>query len=303
MIFTENYYSEIKRLKKALKEYDSVLIGAGAGLSTAAGFAYGGNRFEKYFTDFKNKYGINDIYTGGFYPFDTPNEFWAWWSRQIWINRYMKPEYPVYEELYDIVKNKDYFVITTNVDYCFQKAGFDKKRLFYTQGDFGLFQCSVPCELITYDNKDEIIEMLKYQGYDVITDEELNSKSGDIKMTISDELIPHCPNCGAVMTTNLRIDNKFVEDEGWHKASERYSEYLENHKFARIIFWELGVGSNTPGIIKYPFWQMTYANKNALFAAINYGEAFAPEEISDRSVLIDGDIRRVLKQLRDKIII
>lgn len=229
MRYTQDYSDKLKKLKTALEEADCVLIGAGAGLSTSAGFTYSGERFDKYFSDFGEKYGFKDMYSGGFYPYPTPEEMWAYWSRYIYINRYMDIPKPVYEELLELVKDKDYFVITTNVDHCFQKAGFDKKRLFYTQGDYGLFQCSEPCRDVTYDNKDMILNMYEKQ-------------SG---MRIPSELIPKCPNCGKPLTMNLRSDDKFVEDEGWHEAAKRYEEFNKTHK-GKVLYLELGVGYNTP---------------------------------------------------------
>ncbi|MCD8380686.1 MAG: Sir2 silent information regulator family NAD-dependent deacetylase [Lachnospiraceae bacterium] len=257
------------------------MIGAGAGLSTSAGFVYNGERFRKYFSDFEAKYGFHDMYSGGFYPYDTLEEHWAYWSRYIYVNRYVDAPKPVYEELLSLVKDKDYFVLTTNVDHCFQKAGFDKKRLFYTQGDYGLFQCSEPCHQKTYDNEDVIRQMVKHQR----------------DMKIPAELIPRCPVCGKPMTMNLRSDDTFVEDEGWHEAAERYSLFLRRHEGMQTLFLELGVGYNTPVIIKYPFWRMTHENKNATYVCLNYGQAMAPNEITKRSICIDGDIRRVLLNL------
>ena len=233
----EDYETSIARLKKALDEADAVVIGAGAGLSTSAGFVYNGERFKKHFSDFAEKYGFNDMYSGGFYPYQTPEEFWAYWSRYIFVNRYTDAPKPVYNELFELVKGKDYFVITTNVDHCFQKAGFDKKRLFYTQGDYGLFQCSVPCHDKTYENEETVRRMVEEQK----------------DMRIPTELIPKCPVCGKPMTMNLRSDDKFVEDEGWHEAAERYENFLRTRK-GKVLFLELGVGYNTPVIIKYPFW-------------------------------------------------
>ncbi len=150
----------IAKLKEALQTADAVVIGAGAGLSTSAGFVYNGERFHAFFAE----YGFHDMYSGGFYPYPTPEERWAFWSRNIYVNRYMNPPKPVYEKLFDLVKDKDYFVLTTNVDHCFQKAGFDKKRLFYTQGDYGLWQCSEPCHQKTYDNEETVRAMLLAQG-------------------------------------------------------------------------------------------------------------------------------------------
>lgn len=279
---TEKYSVQIERLKKAMADADCVVIGAGAGLSTSAGFVYTGERFKKYFSDFEEKYGFHDMYSGGFYPYGTPEEFWAYWSRYIYVNRYMDAPKPVYNELFELVKDKDYFVITTNVDHCFQKAGFDKKRLFYTQGDYGLFQCSVPCDIDTYENEEIIRRMMKEQK----------------DMKIPTELIPKCPKCGKSMTINLRSDDKFVEDEGWFKASERYENFLRTRQNQSVLFLELGVGYNTPGIIKYPFWQMTAKNPKVTYACINYGEAVCPREIERQSICIDSDIGAALKDLR-----
>ena len=278
---TGNYSENIKRLKEALDTAEAVVIGAGAGLSTAAGFTYSGERFKKHFADFIDKYGFTDMYSGGFYPFETPEEFWAYWSRYIFINRYMDAPKPVYDELFKLVKNKDYFVITTNVDHCFQKAGFDKTRLFYTQGDYGLFQCSVPCCDETFDNEEIIRRMVDEQK----------------DMRIPSELLPVCPHCGSPLTMNLRADDKFVEDNGWHDAAKRYENFLQTHSGKRILFLELGVGYNTPVIIKYPFWRMTAQNPNAVYACVNYGEAVCPREIASQSICIDADIWRVLAEL------
>lgn len=279
---TKSCSEQIRRLKEAIQSADAVVIGAGAGLSTSAGFVYTGERFHEYFSDFEEKYGFHDMYSGGFYPYKTPEEHWAYWSRYIYVNRYMDAPKPLYQELFGLVKDKDYFVITTNVDHCFQKTGFDKKRLFYTQGDYGLFQCSVPCGIDTYDNEETIRRMM---------DEQRNMK-------IPTELIPKCPKCGKPLTMNLRSDDKFVEDEGWHLAAEQYENFLRTGKNQRILFLELGVGYNTPGIIKYPFWQMTAKNPSAVYACVNYGEAVCPKEIETQSICIDGDIGTAFSDLR-----
>ena len=272
---------QIKNLQTALSEADTVVIGAGAGLSTSAGFVYTGQRFEKYFSDFAAKYGIQDMYSGGFYPFATPEEHWAYWSRYIYINRYMDAPKPVYESLLKLVHDKDYFVITTNVDHCFQKAGFDKKRLFYTQGDYGLFQCSEPCCQETFDNEAVIRQMMEQQK----------------DMKIPTELLPSCPHCGKPLTMNLRSDDTFVEDEGWHRAAERYGNFLRTRAGGKILFLELGVGFNTPGIIKYPFWRMVLENPNAVYASINLDNCTAPRELGRQSICIHADIGAVLTQL------
>ena len=294
---------EILKLKETIAQADTIVIGAGAGLSTSAGFTYTGERFDKHFADFHQKYGFTDMYSGGFYPYKTLEENWAFWSRYIWINRYMDAPKTVYSDLLNLVRDKDYFVLTTNVDHCFQKAGFDKKRLFYTQGDYGLFQCSEPCHLKTYDNKEMVRKMVEAQGNRWLSLSKPPLKeglSGDA-MTIPTDLIPHCPVCGKPMSMNLRADDTFVQDEGWYKAAERYENFIRTRKLdsdGKVLFLELGVGGNTPGIIKYPFWQMTARNHNATYACINFGEAVVPREIADKSICVNADIGEVLKAVQ-----
>lgn len=279
--FTGNYSEQIQKLKDEMETADAIVIGAGAGMSTSAGMSYGGERFEKYFSDFHKKYGIRDMYSGGFYPYDTLEEYWAWWSRHIFINRYDVGIGKPYSDLLELIKDKDYFVLTTNVDHQFQLAGFDKKRLFYTQGDYGLWQCSKACHDKTYDNEEKVCRMVAEQ----------------IDMKVPSELIPKCPVCGAPMTMNLRCDNSFVQDEGWYAASERYDDFIRRHKNLHILFLELGVGANTPLIIKYPFWQMTAKNHKAFYACVNYGESFCPRENVKQSICINEDIGKVIESL------
>lgn len=281
MQFPTKNEKEIDRLKEALERADAVLIGAGAGLSTSAGFTYSGERFKRYFSDFEAKYGFQDMYTGGFYPYQSPEEHWAYWSRYIFINRYMDAPKPVYDDLFALVRDKDYFVLTTNVDHCFQKAGFDKHRLFYTQGDYGLFQCSEPCCAKTYDNEAAVCEMMARQK----------------DMRVPSELVPRCPVCGKPMTMNLRADDTFVQDDGWYKAAGRYNDFVRRHRGLRVLYLELGVGFNTPGIIKYNFWQATAENKNAVYACVNQGQIYAPEEIARQTIGVDGDIGEILGKL------
>ena len=279
---TDACCDEISRLKQELNSADAVVIGAGAGLSTSAGFTYTGERFQKYFGDFIDKYGFRDMYSGGFYPFDSLEEHWAYWSRYIYINRYLDAPKPVYSDLFQLVQEKDYFVLTTNVDHQFQKAGFDKRRLFYIQGDYGLWQCSRPCHQKTYDNEAIVKKMLAEQK----------------DMKIPTELVPHCPVCGAPMSMNLRVDDTFVEDDGWHAAARRYKDFLCRHEEEHILFLELGVGANTPGIVKFSFWRMTAENAKAVYACVNLGEAYAPRKIVNRSICIDEDIGEVIKKLK-----
>ena len=279
---TGNYSQQIEQIRNKLNQADAIIIGAGAGLSASAGLTYSGERFYKYFSDFAEKYGIRDMYTGGFEVMKlSPEEFWAWWSRHILINRYQKAPKPVYDDLLKLVRDKNYFVLTTNVDHQFQLAGFDKKRMFYTQGDYGLFQCSVPCHNKTYDNEDAVIAMIEQQK----------------DMKIPTGLIPRCSVCGKPMTMNLRSDDKFVEDEGWHKAAERFNAFIEENKDKNIVYLELGVGANTPVIIKYPFWRLTAQNQNAAYICINLGESYCPDEIVDRSVCVNADIGKVINDL------
>ena len=322
--------SQITQLKNAISTVDSIIIGAGAGLSTSAGFTYSGERFNEYFSDFALRYGFKDMYSGGFYPYKTLEENWAYWSRHIMINRYMDAPKPVYKNLLSLVQGKDYFVITTNVDHCFQKAGFNKKRLYYTQGDYGLFQCSEPCHQKTYDNEETVKKMVASQNPEWLHFDKLSNQLSkplatdndktvistgsmtagssktdltvppETKMTVPTELVPLCPICGKPMSMNLRADDTFVQDDGWYKAAERYENFLTTRKAAengKVLFLELGVGGNTPGIIKYPFWQMTYKNPNATYACMNFGEAVVPAEIKQRSICINADIGDALKEI------
>ena len=280
---TETCSERLDRLKTALAGADAIVIGAGAGLSASAGLTYSGERFEKYFGDFIRKYGIRDMYSGGFYPFQTLEEYWAWWSRHILINRYERAPGPVYDRLLRLVGDKDYFILTTNVDHQFQLAGFDKQRLFYTQGDYGLWQCSKPCRQETYDNEDAVRRMVREQR----------------DMQIPAELVPRCPKCGRPMTMNLRCDDTFVQDEGWHQAASRYEDFLRRHKHGKVLYLELGVGANTPAIIKYPFWKYTHENPKAVYACLNLDSAYAPAELRGQSICINGDIKNVLDIISD----
>lgn len=276
-----NYSQQLKNLANHIKECEAIIIGAGSGLSSAAGLTYSGERFNKYFFDFINKYHLTDMYSAGFYPYESLEEYWAYWSRHIYYNRYIDAPKDTYQKLLQLVKDKDYFVLTTNVDHQFQKAGFDKKRLFYTQGDYGLWQCSKPCHQKTYDNK-EIVEKMLLQQKD---------------LKIPSSLIPYCPKCGAFMTMNLRCDQTFVQDEGWYQGQFRYNDFINKHRDLKIIYLELGVGQNTPIIIKYPFWNYTNSNKKATYVCINYGESFCPDEIKKQVILINGDIDQVINDL------
>ncbi len=292
------YEEQVRKLKEKIQNAEAIVLGAGAGLSTAAGLSYSGERFQKYFFDFAKKYPIRDIYSGGFFSFESPEEFWAWWSRSIYFNRYIDAPSDVYGNLKKIVEGKDYFVLTTNVDHQFQRAGFEKERLFYTQGDYGLFQSSRPGLAKTYDNQEIVESMLEAQGF-VRDNAGIFQLSEDktLKMSIPTELIPICPDDGLPMTTNLRVDENFVEDAGWKMAAKRYQDFLHSHKGKHVLYWELGVGMNTPVIIKFPFWQYTEENPNAYYACLNLGEAGCSREISERSICLNADIGQVLRDL------
>ena len=278
-----NFSAQTQQLKQLIEKADAVLIGAGAGLSASAGLTYSGERFEQHFSDFQKKYGIRDMYSGGFYPFESLEEYWAWWSRHIMVNRYERAPRPVYDDLLKLVESKDYFVLTTNVDHQFQLAGFDKERLFYTQGDYGLWQCSKPCHQGTYDNEAVVRQMWTEQR----------------DMKIPSELIPRCPRCGRSMTMNLRADDTFVQDEGWYTAAQRYNDFVQCHKGCAVLYLELGVGMNTPGIIKYNFWQQVHRNPNASYVCINQGQPYAPHEIEKQSLCMDTDIGSILIEMKN----
>ena len=267
-----------------LAECDSVVVGAGSGLSTSAGFTYDGPRFQENFADFIGKYGYGDMYRASFQRYGSLEEHWAFWSRMIAINRYDQGDNGTYAALLDLLRDRDYFVITTNVDHCFQRFGFDKSRLFYTQGDYGLWQCPKPCHHSTYDNEAAVRRMVEEQE----------------DMRIPSELIPRCPICGRPMTMNLRVDDTFVQDFGWYEAAKRYDDFIESHSRSKVLYLELGVGFNTPGIIKYPFWNMTVRNRNARYACVNLGEAYFPEQLGDRALGLDMDIGEALRSLRKR---
>ena len=291
---TSQAEQKLSAFQEMIRQADTLLIGAGAGLSTSAGFVYGGERFHRYFADFEERYGFHDMYSGGFCPFPTLEERWAYWSRFVFLNRYCDPPKPVYPALLKLVQDKDYFVLTTNVDHCFQKAGFDRRRLFYTQGDYGLWQCSKPCHDKTYDNKDQVLQMVEAQGFQ-ITGQGLKLPAGvRPRMSVPTELVPHCPKCGAPMSMNLRADNTFVQDNGWYAAAGRYDDFVRRHEDTPVLYLELGVGLNTPGIIKYNFWQQVYQNQKAQYVCVNKGQSYAPQELAGRSLCLNGDAAGLL---------
>ena len=288
----------IQRLKSEIETADAIVIGAEAGLSTAAGLTYSGERFERYFSDFKERFGITDMYSGGFYPFPDDETRWAWWARHIYYNRYIEAPEPVYQKFFELVRDKDYFVITTNVDHQFQRAGFDKKRLFYTQGDYGLFQSVNPSIRKTYDNEEWVMQAMEAQGFIKDAEGVFHIPQSGVVMKIPAALIPKSMDDGSPLTMNLRADDSFVEDEGWHRASAAYSDFIRRHENLHTLYFEIGVGANTPVIIKYPFWQMTNDNPKAVYACLNYNEAFCPKQIEKQSICLDGDAGAILDLIK-----
>ncbi len=288
--FMKTFSADVKKpFQNLLDEADAIVVGAGAGLSTAAGFTYSGARFERYFSDFRERFGIRDMYSGGFFPFPDAETFWGWWCRNIWVNRYAPMPSDLYARLLQALAGRDFFVLTTNVDHAFQRAGLQKERLFYTQGDYGLFQSSEPAGVTaarTYDNRDIVMAMLRSEDWSFTEDGDLFVPEGKrVSVRIDSSLVPFCPDDGAPMTMNLRSDDSFVEDGGWRAAAERYRAFLDRTDGKRVLFLELGVGQNTPGIIKYPFWRMTEGNPNARYACVNPTKSYVPDEIEARTTL------------------
>lgn len=300
-MFERDHDNEIARLREAIGSADAIVVGAGAGISAAAGLTYAGERFERLFADFVAKYRFRDMYSAGFYPFASLEEHWAYWSRHIWCNRYEAAPKNTYGKLLRLLDGKDFFVITTNVDHQFQLAGFPKQRLFYTQGDYGLWQCCEPCHPETYDNYQFVRRMIEAQGFHIGDDGTLKVPEGALAMTVPRELVPRCHVCGKPLVMNLRVDGTFVEDRGWHEAGRRYQRFIDEHRRGKVLYLELGVGGNTPGIIKYPFWRATHSNAHATYACINLGESYTPADIRKRSILLDEDIDRALADLLDAI--
>lgn len=279
------YEGQINRSVELIKNADSIIVGAGAGASTAAGIQMGGERFAENFPEFIKKYGaqyMTDMYTAGFYPFPSEEAKWGYWSKAALLNRFDLPALSLYTELYKIVKDKEYFVITTNVDHQFFKAGFDENRIFATQGDYGKIQCQKGCHPKTYDAE--------------VLFRKMDSARQDC--VIPSELVPKCPVCGGKMDMNLRCDNYFVEDEEWHEAADRYADFLKMNKGKNVVLLELGVGFNTPIIIRFPFEKLVRENKSYSMIRLNLDEAVVPESFGKRAIGIGGDMAKVISDIR-----
>lgn len=279
----ENYKNRILNAKELIKNADYVLIGAGAGLSTAAGLEYSGENFRKNFNEYIKKYYFTDLYTASFYDFSSQEEKWAFWAKLIDINRFNEKPLKLYQELFKLVNNKKYFVVTTNVDGQFEKAGFEKDKIFATQGDYAYLQCEQACHDKLYYNEEIVKEWLQ--------------NTRDCK--IPSDLVQKCPVCGGNMDMNLRKDAYFVQDENWYKQAKKYEEFLDEIEGKNVVLIEVGVGFNTPGIIRFPFEQLTMRNVNANLIRINKDYSFVGEEIRNRSISFDEDTNEIVKDLKN----
>lgn len=275
--------NKIEEIRKLIKNADYVLIGAGAGLSTSAGIEYSGKRFEENFSDFIKKYHFTDMYSSGFYDFETEEEKWAYWSKHMYINNIGMKATKLYQDIFDLIKEKDYFVITTNVDDQFFKAEFDKKRVFATQGSYRYIQCSHACHNKIYDATEMVKEMI--------------DKIQDCK--IPTKLIPFCPVCGGKMEVNLRKDIYFVQDDNWYEQNTKYEEFLEKAKNKKTVLLELGVGFNTPTIIRFPFEEMIYQNSNWNLVRFNKSDSTIVLNIQNRTIEVEEDINKIVKKLQE----
>ena len=273
----DKFILRLNKAKKAIDEADYIIIGAGAGLSTAAGIDYTGKRFEKYFKDFIEEYGFTDMYSSGFYPFKSQEEKWAYWARHVFANRYDVGKTSVYQKLLKLVEDKEYFVLTTNVEHQFWINGFDDERIFATQGDYGFLQCEKACHDKLYPNREQVFEWVE--------------KTENFR--IPSDLVPKCPVCGGEMDLNLRKDNYFVEDDKWHEMNKNYYNFLDNID-GKFVFLEIGVGFNTPGIIRYPFEQMIYNNSDATLIRLNLDYPQAIPENKDKTISFDENVEEIL---------
>lgn len=278
-----SYKKRLEQAKRALEGAEYVLLGGGAGLSAAAGITYSGKRFTEHFEPFINKYGFTDLYTSSFYPFRTEEENWAYWAKHISINRFEIGATRLYEDLFQLVKEKEYFVISTNVESQFVKAGFPEDKVFEIQGDYSYLQCEKGCHDTLYYNEAVVKEMIE--------------QTRDCR--IPTDLVPKCPVCGGRMDVNLRKNGYFVQDEKWYESERRYKEFLSSTTEERIVYAELGVGFNTPGIIRYPFERMTYNNVNATLIRFNLEHPEGAPENKFRTIAFTEDMQKIVRDLME----
>lgn len=275
------YEEQVEAAANAIEEAEYVLIGAGAGLSAAAGLTYGGKRFTDNFPEFIEKYGMTDMYSAGFYPFPSEEARWGYWSKHVYVNRIEPEALPLYKKVYELVKNKKYFVLTTNADHQFYKAGFGEDKIFATQGDYGLVQCMRGCHQKTYDD----IFMMK----------QMNEAREDCK--IPSHMVPRCPVCGGPMAMNLRCDQYFVEDAAWHEAEEHFGAFLNECRKKKVVLLELGIGFNTPTIVRFPFEKLTREKENMTLIRLNLDEAIVPESLGKRAIGINSDMEKSITDI------
>ena len=280
----EEYNSRILQAKQAIKQADYIIIGAGSGLSTAAGLLYSGEKFEKNFKEFIEKYHFDNLYSASFYEFKTQEEKWAFFAKMIKLNRYIEKPLKLYQELYEIVKKKKYFVLSTNVDGQFYNSGFDKDKVFEVQGDYSYLQCENACHNKLYNNKELVEKWLR------------NTK--DCK--IPSDLVMKCPVCGGNMDMNLRKDANFVQDEKWYRQSERYEKFVSKSKGKNVLLLEIGVGFNTPRIIRFPFEQMTANSKKTTLIRINKDYPKPMLEIKNKTISFDEGINKIIEDLKEQ---
>lgn len=275
------YQEQIENAAKLLNDADYILIGAGAGLSSAAGLKYSGKRFTDNFSEFIEKYGVKDMYSACFYPYPNEEARWGYWSKHVSINRIQVDALPLYQQLFNLVKDKKYFVLTTNADHQFYKAGFQEEKIFATQGDYGLIQCMKGCHPKTYDN----IKMIK----------QMDQARRDC--LVPSYMVPRCPVCGGLMNMNLRCDQYFVEDEKWHEAEKNFGDFLDECYEKKVVLLELGVGFNTPTIIRFPFEKLIKENKNMKLIRLNFNEAVIPESLQKRAIGINEDLAKSINDI------
>lgn len=271
----------LKNIRNLIDKAEYILIGAGSGLSTSAGIEYSGERFENNFKEFIEKYHFTDMYSAGFYDFDTEEEKWAYWSKHMYLNNIGMDATDLYKNIFELVKNKNYFVITTNVDEQFYKSGFDKDKIFATQGSYRYIQCKNACHNKIYDATNIVKKMIEN-----ITDCKIPTK-----------LVPKCPVCGGEMEVNLRKDAYFVQDDNWYKQDKKYGEFLDKTKNKRLLLLEFGVGFNTPGIIRFPFEQMTYQNENCILIRFNKDNCMTFLDIENRILKVEDHIKDIVSKL------